>query len=220
MRVKAAVVTAVGFLALAGILCFRWAERAGRFDLETVYITGLGCADTAAVAELLQEAFGTPLHLIDTDSLARAISAVPGIECARLTPVWPSSAHLEVELERAVVVMETAGGPVPVSAACSVLPEAWLVPGLPVVRCAGEADPGELTAAVRFADWLGERREGALVLLDSAGVSVLEDDFTILLGSEELEERWGFWDAVRPFSSGASAVDLRFRNQAVIRRSS
>ncbi len=220
MRAKAAAVALGAFLILAGVLCFRWAERDGRFDLETIYVTGLGCADTTAVAELLQDAFGTPLHLIDTDSLAREISGVPGVECARLIPLWPSSAHLEVELEQAAAVVETTEGLVPVSAECAELPAAWLVQGLPVVRCAGKTDPRELAVAVDFADWLGERQANTLVLLDSAGVSVVEQDLTILLGSERLEERWDCWNAVRPLSRGASTVDLRFRNQAVIRRSS
>jgi hypothetical protein len=60
MRAKAAAVALGAFLILAGVLCFRWAERDGRFDLETIYVTGLGCADTTAVAELLQDAFEPP----------------------------------------------------------------------------------------------------------------------------------------------------------------
>jgi cell division septal protein FtsQ len=220
MRARAAAISLGAFIVLAGVLCFRWAERDGRFDLETIYVTGLGCADTTAVAELLQDAFGTPLHLIDTDSLAREISGVPGIACVRLTPVWPASAHLEVELEQAAAAVETPEGLVPVSAECLELPQAWLDQGLPVVRCEEKADPGQLAAAVEFADCLGEQQDNALVLLDSTGVSVVEQDLTILLGSERLKERWDCWNAVRPLSRGASTVDLRFRNQAVIRRSS
>ncbi len=36
-----------------------------------------------------------------------------------------------------------------------------------------------------FRDWLGERQANTLVLLDSAGVSVVEQDLTILLGSKD-----------------------------------
>ncbi len=214
--IRAAVAAVLVFGAVLG---FRWAERDGRFDLETVYVTGLGCADTCAVAEVLKTAFGVPLHTLDTDSLAREFMAVPGIRSASFTPIWPSSAHLSIELENAAVVLETPSGQIPVNTLCRELPAEWLSSGLPVIRYSHEPDPEVLARAVVFTDWLGGVRDDALVILDSTGVTVMDEDVLILLGSDMLKERWNSWNRVRPLATEACQVDLRFRGQAVLRRS-
>lgn len=209
----------VSALLLAGVLAFRWAERDGRFDLETIFVTGLGCCDTTAVAGVVQNAFGTALHNIDTDSLARELCSVPGVRAATVTLIWPSSAHLDITLENAAAVLETPDGRVPVNILCRRLPDAWLSGGLPVVRVPADPDTSLLVSAVEFSDWLGESRENTVVILDSTGVNVIDDDLLILLGSEDLEERWVSWGLVSPMATGAGQVDLRFRGQAVLRRS-
>ncbi len=220
MRTRALWVTMVAVVLLAAVLIFRWAERDGRFNLEKIYVTGLGCGDTTAVAEVVQRAFGMPLHRIDADSLAQLLCGVPGVRAVNITLIWPSSAHLDITLEDAAVVLETPAGPVPVNMECSRLPQAWLSGELPVIRYTCEPDSAELVEAVAFTQWLGSQRDRTLVLLDSTGVNVMENEMRILLGSERLEERWLSWGQVRPLAAGAATVDLRFRGQAVFRRSS
>lgn len=218
MKTGAIWATVAAVMVLGGVLCLRWAERDGRFDLDTVYVTGLGCADTSAVAAVLQSAFGVPLHTLDTDHLASEIHSVPGIRSACLTPIWPSSIHLAIELEEAAVVLETPAGQVPVNMLCRELPQDWLTEGLPVIRFSVEPDPDVLASAVVFTDWLGEERREAIVMLDSTGVTVMDQEVLILLGSEKLKERWNSWNLVRPLATEAYQVDLRFRGQAVLRR--
>ncbi len=220
MKTRALGVSIVSVLVLAAVLAFRWAERDGRFDLETVFVTGLGCCDTTAVAEVIQDAFGVALHSIDTDSLARELCSVPGVSAASVTLIWPSSAHLEITLENAAAVLETPSGRVAVNRFCRRLPEAWMSGDLPVIRFSTDPDTALLASAVEFTHWLGENRENTVVILDSTGVNVMENDLTILLGSEMLEERWVSWGLVSPMATGADQVDLRFRGQAVFRRNS
>jgi len=220
MKKGALGVSIVSLLVLAAVLAFRWAERDGCFDLETVFVTGLGCCDTTAVAEVIQDAFGMALHSIDTDSLAGELCLVPGVSAASVTLVWPSSAHLEITLENAAAVLETPSGPIPVNRFCRRLPDAWMSGDLPVIRFTAYPDTTLLASAVEFTDWLGEQRENTVVILDSTGVNVMENDKMILLGSERLEERWVSWGLVSPMATGACQVDLRFRGQAVFRRNS
>jgi hypothetical protein len=220
MKTRALGVSLVSVLLLAAVLAFRWAERDGRFDLETVFVTGIGCCDTTAVAEVIQHAFGVALHSIDTDSLARELCSVPGVSAASVTLIWPSSAHLEITLENAAAVLETPSGQVPVNRFCRRLPDAWMSGDLPVIRYSADPDTSLLASAVKFTDWLGQQRENTVVILDSTGVNVMENDLLILLGSERLEERWISWGLVSPLATGACQVDLRFRGQAVFRRNS
>lgn len=205
-------------LLLAAVLAFRWAERDGSFDLDTVYVTGLGCCDTTAVAEVLKDTFGTALHGIDTDSLSRELCSVPGVMAASVKLIWPSSAHVEITLEDAAAVLETPSGRIPVNRMCRRLPDAWMSGGLPVIRVASDPDTSLLASAVEFSDWLGEQRENTVLILDSTGVNVMDNDLLILLGSEKLEERWVSWGLVSPMATGSDQVDLRFRGQAVFRR--
>jgi hypothetical protein len=220
MKTRALGVSIASVLLLAAVLAFRWAERDGCFDLDTVFVTGLGCCDTTAVAEVIQDAFGVALHSIDTDSLAHELCSVPGVSAASVTLIWPSSAHLEITLENAAAVLETPAGPVPVNRFCRRLPDAFLSGDLPVIRYSADPDTALLVSAVEFTEWLGEQREGTVVILDSTGVNVMDNDLMILLGSERLEERWVSWGLVSPMASGACQVDLRFRGQAVFRRNS
>lgn len=220
MKTRALGVSLFSVLLLAAVLAFRWAERDGCFDLETVFVTGIGCCDTTAVAEVIQNAFGVALHSIDTDSLARELCSVPGVSAASVTLIWPSSAHLDITLEDAAAVLETLSGQVPVNRFCRRLPDAWMSDDLPVIRFSADPDTSLLASAVKFTDWLGQQRENTVVILDSMGVNVMENDVVILLGSERLEERWVSWGLVSPYATGACQVDLRFRGQAVFRRNS
>lgn len=220
MKTRALSVSILSVLVLAAVLAFRWAERDGRFDLETVFVTGLGCCDTTALAEVIQDAFGVALHAIDTDSLARELCSVPGVSAASVTLIWPSSAHLEITLENAAAVLETPSGSVPVNRFCRRLPDAFMSGDLPVIRFSADPDTSLLASAVEFTDWLGEQRANTVVILDSTGVNVMDNDLIILLGSEKLEERWNSWGLVSPMATGADQVDLRFRGQAVFRRNS
>lgn len=220
MKTRALGVSIASVLLLAAVLAFRWAERDGCFDLDTVFVTGLGCCDTTAVAEVIQDAFGVALHSIDTDSLAHELCSVPGVSAASVTLIWPSSAHLEITLENAAAVLETPAGPVPVNRFCRRLPDAFLSGDLPVIRYSADPDTALLVSAVEFTEWLGEQRECTVVILDSTGVNVMDNDLMILLGSERLEERWVSWGLVSPMATGACQVDLRFRGQAVFRRNS
>lgn len=220
MRTRALGMTLAGALVLAGVLAFRWADREGRFDLETVYVTGLGMADTSAVAQALQGAFGTPLHQLDTDSLVSSVTMIPGVRQASVTLIWPGSIHLSIEIEEAAVVLESPGGLVPVSLSCSALPDAWYCPDLPVIRYTHIPDSSVLASAVDFAHGFRGELRSSVVSLDSTGVLVFSDQVQILLGSERLGERWRTWSMVRPRVTGAALVDLRFGGQAVFRRSS
>ena len=220
MKTRALGMTIVSVVMLAGVLAFRWADREGRFNLETVYVTGLEGADTTAVARALQHTFGRPLHQISVDSITAQIMLIPGVRDVDVSLIWPGSMHLMLDLEEAAVILDTPSGRIPVSLDCRELPEQWLSENLPVIRFTGEPDPLVLASAVAFTHGFRRELEGSVIMLDSTGVRVLENEVQVILGMDGLEERWLSWGLVRPLTEGGLQVDLRFRGQAVFRRSS
>lgn len=211
----------LALVAFCGALVYRSAERSGAFDLDTVRITGIRQADSAAVCEIVAPCFGEPLSSLDLDMLECRLEELPGVDSARLSLAWPTTLKITADLSTPVLVLSDGAGCTPVSAACEPLPSTFLSDTLPVVTLDGPSDSASVAEVIR---WLASGTpsgwEGSLVLGDG-GLSVrLDGGRSVILGGGDLQAKWEVYRAVKDcalLDGEWNEMDLRFGGQAVLR---
>ncbi len=219
--------TAFWFLLVSGLITFamamgyRWLERGGAFDLDTVWIRGIRHADSSAVSEIVKPLFGISIWQLDPSSIQSKLSAVPGIDSASVSRLPFRGLLLEISLSEPVFAISDSSGTAAVSSLGEILPERFLIDSIPVI------ESNEKIGSVfsrRFALWLrsGELPcDSLLFRYTGRGLSVIVNNgYEVLLGFDHFSERW---DSYRQLVSSLSGydnlgqVDMRYSNQAVLR---
>lgn len=207
--------------AFALAMGYRWFERGGAFDLETVRVRGIRRADSTVVCQAVKPLFGSSIWQIDVHRLERELSAIPGIDSAVVRRAPLRTLILELKVSRPSFTISDSTGRVAVSSTGELLPDRFISDSLPVVEAWMQVPP---SASERLAQWLCSEEmisEGFTLYYTQRGVSVLVNErCRVLLGSDDLAGRWSEYIVLA--SSLADMVDLRevdmrYSGQAVLR---
>ncbi|OPL17901.1 MAG: hypothetical protein AVO35_06990 [Candidatus Aegiribacteria sp. MLS_C] len=200
---------------------YRWFERGGAFDLETVRVRGIRQADSAVVCRVVAPLFGTSIWQIDTDLLRRELTGIPGIDSARVSRIPLGTLVLDLSVSRPAYSISYDDCITVISSMGEVLPERFICDSLPVVEAEGFIGP-EVSA--RLAGWFGSCGfEGGTpdFSFNTEGLAVLlEDGSRVLLGTEDFQGRWSGYLAAEDFVASEPAIreiDMRYAGQAVLR---
>ncbi len=212
-----------GLSVFALAMTYRWFERGGVFDLDTVRIRGARQADSSAICQVVKPLFGTPIWQIDPAVLQDMLSDVPGIDSAsiRLAPL--SSLILEVRISEPVFAISDSSGVAAVSSIGEVLPPRFLTDSIPVVESRERIDPA---VSRKLASWFRAcemQYDSLLFRYTDRGLSVfVGNGCEVLLGINRLSERWEGYQQLASSQSASDSwyqVDMRYANQAVLRKS-
>ena len=211
-----------GLAAFALAMGYRWFERGGTFDLDTVRIRGARHADSSAVCQVVKPFFGTSIWQIDPVEMQNMLSNIPGIDSARVKRVPFSSLILELRISEPVYAVSDSSGVSAVSSIGEVLPPRFITDSLPVVESSEGIDPA---VSRTLAAWFGtfEMQSDCLSFrYTDRGLSVfVSDGYEVLLGSDRLSERWADYQLIASSMSESEVwyqVDMRYSNQAVLRK--
>jgi len=212
-----------GLAAFALAMGYRWFERGGAFDLDTVRIRGARHEDSSAVCQVVKPLFGTSIWQIDPATLQNMLSDVPGIDSAHVNRVPFSSLILELRISEPVFAVSDSSGVTAVSSIGEVLPPRFFSDSLPVVESREGIDPVvSRTLAAWFSDY-DMHSDFLSFRYTDRGLSVFVDDgCEVLLGFDRLSERWAGYQQLASSmseSEGWYQVDMRYSNQAVLRKS-
>ncbi len=212
-----------GLAAFALAMGYRWFERGGSFDLDTVRIRGARHADSSAVCQVVKPFFGTSIWQIDPVELQNMLSDVPGIDSAHVKRVPFSSLILELRISEPVYAVSDSSGVTAVSSDGEVLPPRFITDSLPVIESREGIDPA---VSRTLAAWFGAfkmQSDGLSFRYTDRGLSVfVGDGCEVLLGNDHLSERWAGYQRLASSMSESEVwyqVDMRYSNQAVLRES-
>jgi cell division septal protein FtsQ len=212
-----------GLSAFALAMGYRWFERGGAFDLDTVRIRGIREADSAVVCDAVKPLFGKSIWRIDLDDLQNRLTEVPGIDSAEVSREPLNTLILNVEISQASFVIDDGNDRIPVSTGGELLPMRFLDDSLPVIKA---TSPIGDAAAQNLAEWFSGQGRGPDSLqyrFGEEGVLVILDDYRrVLLGMTDLSERWRDFVALENsmlYSSEYCEIDMRYAGQAVLRTS-
>ncbi|MBN2585981.1 MAG: FtsQ-type POTRA domain-containing protein [Candidatus Fermentibacteraceae bacterium] len=210
-----------GICAFALSMGYRWFERGGAFDLDTVRIRGIRRADSSVVCQAVQPLFGRSIWQLDLEQLQQILSEIPGIDSARVRRVPLRTLVLELDVSQPSFAISDSTGKAAVSTLGEILPDRFLSDSLPVVDV---QVPIGSQVLQRLALWFGEEgteSDGLLFSYTQRGVSVLVDQrCSVLLGSEDLTGRWAGYKVLSSSMGGCGdfrEVDMRYSGQAVLR---
>jgi len=200
---------------------FRWFERGGAFDLDTVRIRGIRKADSSVVADAVAPLFGTSIWQIDTEELRNELVSIPGIDSAAVRREPLRTMILELRVSTPSFAIVEGNGKTAVSTMGEILPDRFISDSLPAVTA---AVPIGSEVSRRLAGWLHrdlETLEGTSLSFTERGLSVLvEGRFRVLLGNEDLHRRWASYRMVASTIQGREdpfEIDMRYSGQAVLR---
>lgn len=200
---------------------YRWFERGGAFDLETVRVRGIRQADSAVVCQVVTPLFGTSIWRIDLERLQRELTGIPGIDSARASRIPLGTLVIDLSVSRPAFSISAGEGLTVISSMGEVLPERFICDSLPVVEADGPIGP-EVSA--RLAVWFsicGFEGGNPGFSFTAEGLAVLlENGCRVLLGNEDFQRRWsGFLEAEALIASQTEIleVDMRYSGQAVLR---
>ncbi|MCK4806872.1 MAG: FtsQ-type POTRA domain-containing protein [Candidatus Aegiribacteria sp.] len=212
-----------GLSAFALAMTYRWFERGGAFDLDTVRIRGVRHADSSAICQVVKPLFGTSIWQIDPVELQDMLSDVPGIDSARVSRAPLSGLILELRISEPVYAVSESSGVAAVSSIGEVLPPRFFTDSLPVVESRGRIDSA---VSRKLAVWFRAEEmqyDSLLFRYTDRGLSVfVGNGCEVLLGIDRLSERWeGYHQLASSLSGSASwyQVDMRYAYQAILRKS-
>lgn len=221
--------TAFWFLLVSGLSAFalamgyRWCERGGAFDLATVRIRGIRHSDSSAVCQVVKPLFGTSIWQIDTEEIEDMLSELPGIDSVHVSRAPLSGLILTIEISESVFAISDSSGVKAVSSAGEILPPRFLTDSIPVVESLESMDAA---VSKKLALWFKDEEmhcDSLLFRYTNSGLSVFTgDSCEVLLGTDRLIERWDDYQQLASSLSGSSnwyQVDMRYANQAVLRKS-
>ena len=210
-----------GLIAFALAMGYRWFERGGAFDLDTVRIRGVRQADSSAICQVVGPLFGTSIWQIDTDELQYTLSDIPGIDSAHVSRALFTSLILELRISEPVFAVSDSSGVTAVSSIGEVLPPRFITDSLPVVESPEGIDPA---VSMALAAWLGAfntQHDSLSFKYADRGLSVfVSDGYEVLLGNDRFSERWACYQQLASSmstSEGWYQVDMRYSGQAVLR---
>ncbi len=207
--------------AFASAMLFRWLDRGGTFDVDTIRVRGIRLADSAAVAAELVPLLGRSLWSVPPDSMEERLRSAPWVETAEVQRRPPGTLVVSIGLERAGFMLATPGDTVPVSLEGHPMPGSFRSDTLPLVGA--ECMPEEALRRT-LSGWLDSwdpEPEGVSLRLGFQGVvAELANGVEVLLGESCLERRWRSFRAVGHVVAAREeygVVDMRFGGQAVLR---
>ena len=211
-----------GLSAFALAMGYRWFERGGAFDLETVRIRGIREADSSVVCRAVQPLFGRSIWRIDLSALEDTLESIPGIDSARVSRVPLGEVIIEATLSTPAYVLKHDQELFPVSSAGEQLPRRFYADSLPLVETADSVDTSILRNLAHWFTGQDFSTEALSFCLGDSGLSVtVEDRCRVLLGDGRFRDRWNGYialqqDLLRP--EGCYQIDMRFEGQAVLRK--
>ncbi|NOQ22702.1 MAG: FtsQ-type POTRA domain-containing protein [Candidatus Aegiribacteria sp.] len=212
-----------GLSAFAIAMGYRWSERGGAFDLDTVRIRGARHSDSSAICQVVKPLFGTSIWQIDPVELQDMLSDVPGIDSAHVNRVPFSCLILEIRIAEPVFAVSDSSGVTAVSSIGEVLPPRFITDSLPVVESRERLDPAVSRTLAAWFRAFDMEYDCLLFRYTDRGLSVfVGDGCEVLLGNDRLSERWAGYRQLASSLSGSEAcyqVDMRYSNQAVLRKS-
>ncbi len=212
-----------GLSAFALAMGYRWFERGGAFDLDTVRIRGVRHADSSAICQVVRPLFGTSIWQIDPVELQEMLSDVPGIDSASVNRAPLSCLILDIRISEPVFAVSDSSGVRAVSSIGEVLPSRFFTDSLPVVESRERIDPAVSRTLAAWFRAFNMQYDSLKFRYTDLGLSVfVGDGCEVLLGINRLSERWtGYQQLVSslPESEGWYQVDMRYSNQAVLRKS-
>lgn len=215
------VLLVAGLSAFALAMGYRWFERGGAFDLDTVRVRGIRRADSTVVCQAVKPLFGSSIWQIDVHRLERELSAIPGIDSAVVRRSPLRTLILELKVSQPSFTIRDSSGRVAVSSTGEYLPDRFISDSLPLVEALTQVPP---SISERLAQWLCSVEmisEGFTLNYTQRGVSVLVNDrCRVLLGSEDLAGRWGEYIVLASSLADRDdlrEVDMRYSGQAVLR---
>lgn len=212
-----------GLIAFALAMGYRWFERGGVFDLDSIRIRGIRHADSVAVCEVVKSLFGTSIWQLDPSEIQTILSVVPGIDSVHVSRVLFSGLIIDIRISESVFAVSDSSGIIAVSSLGEVLPPRFLNDSIPVIESRGKI---ESAVSRRLAAWFraGEMQcDNLLFRYTDRGLSVfVSNGYEVLLGVDQLSDRW---DSYRQLASSMLdsndlyQVDMRYSNQAILRES-
>ncbi len=212
-----------GLSVFALAMGYRWFERGGAFDLDTVRIRGVRHADSSAICQVVKPLFGKSILQIDPVEIQELLSDIPGIDSAHVSRAPLRGLILEIRISEPVFAVSDSSGVNVVSSIGEVLPPRFLTDSIPVVETRGSIDP---SVSRELAVWFGVEElqyDSLLFRYSDSGLSVLVNNgCEVLLGIDRLSERWEGYQQLASSLSGSDnwyEVDMRYSNQAILRKS-
>jgi len=210
-----------GLSAFALAMGYRWFERGGTFDLDTVRIRGIRVADSSAVCEVVRPLFGTSIWQIDPSEVQEMLSVVPGMDSVKVSRVPLNSLIIDIRISDPVFAVNDSSGIYAVSSRGEVLPPSFLTDSIPVIESLKRMD-SEITR--KLAVWFRSeeiKHDSLLCRYTDRGLSVfVNNDYEVLLGVDQLSERWACYKQLAyslPVSGNWHQVDMRYSSQAILR---
>jgi cell division septal protein FtsQ len=201
---------------------YRWFERGGAFDLDTVRVRGIRKADSTVVCEAVRPLFGTSIWQLDLNQLEERLSGIPGIDSARVRREPLRTLVLELEVSSPAFAISEDSHRTAVSTKGELLPDRFVSDSLPVVQAEVPMGSQVRRSLAMWFPEVGNSADSLLFRFDQRGISVLVNgDCSVLLGSEDLAGRWsGYTLLASSMGSGGfpGEVDMRYSGQAVLRR--
>jgi len=211
-----------GLSAFALAMGYRWFERGGAFDLDTVRIRGIRQADSSSICQVVKPLFGTPIWQIDLLEVQHILSAVPGIDSAHVTLSPLSGLILDIRISEPVFSISDSSGVTAVSSVGEVLPPRFLTDSLPVVESRWRIDSAVSNTLASWFSGCEMHYDSLLFRYTDMGLSVfIGDGCEVLLGIDRLFNGWESYQQLASSLSGSEGwyqVDMRYSNQAVLRK--
>ncbi|MCD4701923.1 MAG: FtsQ-type POTRA domain-containing protein [Candidatus Aegiribacteria sp.] len=211
-----------GLSAFALAMGYRWFERGGAFDLDTVRIRGIRHADSSAICEVVKPLFGTSIWQIDPVDLQNMLSDIPGIDFAHVNRAPLSGLIFDIRISEPVFAVSDSSGVAAVSSIGEVLPPRFLTDSIPVVESQERIDA---VVSRKLAAWFRSediQYDSLLFRYTDRGLSVfVGNGCEVLLGIDHLSDRWDDYQQLASSLSGSDnwyQVDMRYANQAVMRK--
>ncbi len=212
-----------GLSAFALAMGYRWFERGGAFDLDTIRIRGIRHADSVAICEVVKSLFGTSIWQLDPSEIQTMLSVVPGIDSVSVSRIPLSGLILDIRISEPVFAVSDSSGIVAVSSLGEFLPPRFLSDSIPVIESREKIG---IAISRKLAAWFRAEEmqyDGLLFRYTDRGLSVfVSNGYEVLLGVDQLSDRW---DSYRQLASSLSGsddwlqVDMRYSNQAILRGS-
>jgi len=221
--------TAFWLLLISGLLTFalamgyRWFERGGAFNLDTVTIRGIRPADSSVVCESVKSLFGTSIWQIELSEVQAELSEIPGIDSVNVRRAPLSGLILEIGISEPVYAVRDSAGISAVSSFGEVLPERFLSDSLPVIESRKRIGSA---LSLKLAEWFSSAElqiDDFQCRFTENGLTVcVNSEYEVLLGIDLLTDRWNSYLQLSSSLNTADEwfqVDMRYQNQAILRSS-
>ncbi len=209
-------------IAFALAMAYRWFERGGAFDLATVRIRGIRQSDSSAVSHAVEPLFGISIWQIDLEEVQDHLEDIPGIDAAAVSLELLNGLVLRIELAEPVFAVSDSTGTIAISSSGEHLPANFLTDTIPVVDAVSNINTSVSASLAEWFENVEFKYDNLVFRYSDEGLSVfLSDRCEVLLGIDNLSGRWRDYCLLEASISDLGKweqVDMRFFNQAILRR--